>query len=304
MRLKTNYLISAFGSQLMDTEGSPSSLCIAVIHTYTPSFSPSSPPCLPLLPLFSILSPHPLLLSPHAVLKAMEPLKFTSWGTPEIDPESMATSKPNVFCGGDLAGWANTTVESVNDGKQAAWHMHQYLQVHMRASTVCSWMEGIFMHMLTHARARTHTHTHTHSHTCACTHIHTHAHTHTHTQSLHGIFIPAEPKLPNFYTPVDLVNISVETAGLHFENPFGLASATPTTSSAMIRRAFEAGWSFAVTKTFSLDKVRDPSVLVPFQPHCPGSIPLLLSWFHSSSWIHSTYPVVYFLTPFHLFQLC
>lgn len=107
---------------------------------------------------------------------------------------------------------------------------------------VCSWMERI---LHAHAHARTHMY--------------------THTQSLHGIFIPAEPKLPNFYTPVDLVDISVETAGLHFENPFGLASATPTTSSAMIRRAFEAGWSFAVTKTFSLDKVRDLSVLVPFQ---------------------------------------
>lgn len=45
-------------------------------------------------------------------------------------------------------------------------------------------------------------------------------------------------------------------AGLKFPNPFGLASATPTTSSSMIRRAFEAGWGFAVTKTFSLDKVR------------------------------------------------
>ena len=41
----------------------------------------------------------------------------------------MTTSEPNVFCGGDLAGYANTTVESVNDGKQAAWHMHRYLQV-------------------------------------------------------------------------------------------------------------------------------------------------------------------------------
>jgi dihydropyrimidine dehydrogenase (NADP+) len=39
-----------------------------------------------------------------------------------------------------------------------------------------------------------------------------------------------------------------------FPNPFGLASATPCTSAAMIRRAFEAGWGFAVTKTFSLDK--------------------------------------------------
>jgi len=42
--------------------------------------------------------------------------------------------------------------------------------------------------------------------------------------------------------------------GLKFENPFGLASAPPTTSSAMIRRAFEAGWGFVLTKTFSLDK--------------------------------------------------
>ena len=41
----------------------------------------------------------------------------------------MVSSEPNVFCGGDLAGCANTTVESVNDGKQAAWHMHRYLQV-------------------------------------------------------------------------------------------------------------------------------------------------------------------------------
>ncbi len=41
---------------------------------------------------------------------------------------------------------------------------------------------------------------------------------------------------------------------MKFENPFGLASAPPTTSAAMIRRAFEAGWGFAVTKTFTLLK--------------------------------------------------
>lgn len=74
-------------------------------------------------------------------------------------------------------------------------------------------------------------------------------------QSLHGLFIPPEPQLPKFFTPMDLVDLSVSVAGLRFENPFGLASATPTTSSAMIRRGFEAGWSFAVTKTFTLDKV-------------------------------------------------
>ena len=64
-----------------------------------------------------------------------------------------------------------------------------------------------------------------------------------------------EPSLPQFYTPIDDVDVSVEVAGLKFENPFGLASATPTTSSAMIRRAFEEGWAFAVTKTYTLDKV-------------------------------------------------
>ena len=59
----------------------------------------------------------------------MSPVKFNKWGIPEINPETMATSEPNVWCGGDLGGVANTTVESVNDGKQASWFMHQYLQV-------------------------------------------------------------------------------------------------------------------------------------------------------------------------------
>lgn len=75
-------------------------------------------------------------------------------------------------------------------------------------------------------------------------------------QAQYGAAVPARPELPLFHTPVDLVDLSVEMAGLKFANPFGLASATPATSSAMIRRAFEAGWAFALTKTFSLDKVR------------------------------------------------
>ena len=62
-------------------------------------------------------------------MKALAPVKLTKWGLPETDSETMATSLPNVFCGGDLSGYANTTVESVNDGKQAAWFIHKYLQV-------------------------------------------------------------------------------------------------------------------------------------------------------------------------------
>lgn len=60
--------------------------------------------------------------------------------------------------------------------------------------------------------------------------------------------------LPGFRTAIDDVDLSVRMCGLKFLNPFGLASAPPTTSAAMIRRAFQAGWAFAVTKTFGLDK--------------------------------------------------
>lgn len=62
------------------------------------------------------------------------------------------------------------------------------------------------------------------------------------------------PLLPGFRTAIDDVDLSVRMCGLRFLNPFGLASAPPTTSAAMIRRAFQAGWGFAVTKTFGLDK--------------------------------------------------
>nr|XP_036880290.1 dihydropyrimidine dehydrogenase [NADP(+)] isoform X2 [Manis javanica] len=139
-------------------------------------------------------------LSDPKVKEALSPIKFNNLDLPEIDPETMQTSEPWVFAGGDLVGVSNTTVESVNDGKQASWYMHTYIQ------------------------------------------------------SQYGVSVSAKPELPLFYTPIDLVDISVEMAGLKFTNPFGLASATPATSTSMIRRAFEAGWGFALTKTFSLDK--------------------------------------------------
>ncbi|XP_072366669.1 dihydropyrimidine dehydrogenase [NADP(+)]-like isoform X2 [Scyliorhinus torazame] len=147
-----------------------------------------------------VISAFGSVLSNSSVKKAMTNIKFNRWGFLDLDTETMQTSEPCVFAGGDIAGLANTTVESVNDGKQASWHIHKYLQ------------------------------------------------------ALHGYHISEEPELPLFYTPIDLVDISVEMAGLKFLNPFGLASAPTTTNATMIRRAFEAGWAFALTKTFSLDK--------------------------------------------------
>ncbi|XP_046405599.1 dihydropyrimidine dehydrogenase [NADP(+)] isoform X2 [Ischnura elegans] len=139
-------------------------------------------------------------LSEGKVRDAMRPLKFNRYGLPEVNTKTMETSEAGVFCGGDLAGVSETTVEATNDGKVAAWSIHKYLQ------------EG------------------------------------------KGLTVPLTPQLPKFYSPIDQVDISVEMCGMKFENPFGLASAPPATTSAMIRRSFEAGWSFAVTKTFSLDK--------------------------------------------------
>jgi len=40
----------------------------------------------------------------------------------------LMTSEPWVFCGGDLAGTAETAVEAVNDGKVAAWSMHRFIK--------------------------------------------------------------------------------------------------------------------------------------------------------------------------------
>ncbi|XP_022645560.1 dihydropyrimidine dehydrogenase [NADP(+)]-like isoform X2 [Varroa destructor] len=154
VRLKCNYIISAFGSTLSDKD----------------------------------------------VQVALAPLRMNRWGLPDVDPMKMTTSEPWVFAGGDIAGVAGTTVEAVNDGKTAAWTLHQYVQ------------------------------------------------------NLHGLTVPDVPCLPKFYTPIDSVDVSVTICGIKFKNPFGLASAPPTTTSAMIRRAFENGWGFALTKTFSLDK--------------------------------------------------
>uniref|UniRef100_A0ABI7YCM9 Dihydropyrimidine dehydrogenase [NADP(+)] n=1 Tax=Felis catus TaxID=9685 RepID=A0ABI7YCM9_FELCA len=157
-----------------------------------------------------VISAFGSVLSDPTVKEALSPLKFNRWNLPEVDPETMQTSEPWVFAGGDIVGVANTTVESVNDGKQASWYIHKYIQ------------------------------------------------------SQYGASVSAKPEVPLFYTPIDLVDISVEMAGLKFINPFGLASATPATSTSMIRRAFEAGWGFALTKTFSLDKIVIASIMCSY----------------------------------------
>jgi dihydropyrimidine dehydrogenase (NADP+) len=64
---------------------------------------------------------------------------------------------------------------------------------------------------------------------------------HKYIQSQAGIPVSKTPNLPLFCTPIDEVDISVDFCGMKFLNPFGLASAPPSTSGDMIRRSFEQG---------------------------------------------------------------
>jgi len=65
------------------------------------------------------------------VVKALHPLTLNDNSLPNVDPATLQTDVPWLFCGGDLAGVAQTTVESVNDGKTASWSIHKYIQVNI-----------------------------------------------------------------------------------------------------------------------------------------------------------------------------
>ena len=108
LRLKADFVISAFGSGLTDPDGN-------LIDQERMIF---------FCDLHGFLS---------TVLKALKPVKMNKWSLPDVDVTTMRSSEEWVYFGGDVAGVAQTTVESVNDGKTASWHMHRYLQV--RAST-------------------------------------------------------------------------------------------------------------------------------------------------------------------------
>eukprot|EP00106_Octopus_bimaculoides_P021562 XP_014789004.1 PREDICTED: dihydropyrimidine dehydrogenase [NADP(+)]-like [Octopus bimaculoides] len=73
-----------------------------------------------------IISAFGSLVSEDEVKNAMKPIKFTKYNLPEVDFVTMQTSEKDVFCGGDIAGNSEMTVEAVNDGKQASWFMHMY----------------------------------------------------------------------------------------------------------------------------------------------------------------------------------
>ena len=63
-------------------------------------------------------------------------LKVTRWGTLSIDFGSMMTSLDGVFAAGDIVRGASLVVWAVRDGRDAAEHIHAYLQAKLAADAV------------------------------------------------------------------------------------------------------------------------------------------------------------------------
>lgn len=67
------------------------------------------------------------------LLRAVPGLKITADGRVEVDPQSLRTSIPKLFCGGDArAGAGEEVVNAVQDGKIAAAGIDAFLEAHAK----------------------------------------------------------------------------------------------------------------------------------------------------------------------------
>jgi glutamate synthase (NADPH/NADH) small chain len=66
---------------------------------------------------------------PNPLISQTSPnLKTTKWGTLVVNEETMETSTPGVFAGGDIVSGAATVISAMGQAKIAARSIHQYLQ--------------------------------------------------------------------------------------------------------------------------------------------------------------------------------
>lgn len=57
----------------------------------------------------------------------LKELVLSKWGTPDADPQTLQTSIPDLFVGGDLWRGPQTVIQAIADGRTAALSIHQYL---------------------------------------------------------------------------------------------------------------------------------------------------------------------------------
>ncbi len=74
------------------------------------------------------VSPNPIVPS------SLKDLKMTNWGTIVVDKDTMQSSIPNIFAGGDIVRGGATVILAMGDGRVAAAGMHKYLQEKVKAN--------------------------------------------------------------------------------------------------------------------------------------------------------------------------
>ncbi len=74
------------------------------------------------------VSPNPL------IPKALADLKVTDWGTIVVDKDTMQSSIPELFAGGDIVRGGATVILAMGDGRKAAAGMHKYIQEKIKAN--------------------------------------------------------------------------------------------------------------------------------------------------------------------------
>lgn len=68
------------------------------------------------------VSPNPL------IAQSMSELEVSRWGTLIVNEDSMQTSQPDMFAGGDIVRGGATVILAMGDGRKAAGAMHEYIQ--------------------------------------------------------------------------------------------------------------------------------------------------------------------------------
>lgn len=67
-----------------------------------------------------------------------DPVEWTDWGTIKIDPDTLATSMPGVYAGGDLAFGPRIVINAVQDGRVAARSIDEHLHGSGPSGRSCS----------------------------------------------------------------------------------------------------------------------------------------------------------------------
>jgi len=74
------------------------------------------------------VSPNPLIPA------ALSELECTDWGTIVVDKETMQSSMPEIFAGGDIVRGGATVILAMGDGRRAASGIHKFIQEKIKAN--------------------------------------------------------------------------------------------------------------------------------------------------------------------------